>query len=55
MLHRSGTFWQIGYYDHAVRSDEALEKLGRYIVANPLRANLVDSVGDYAFWDAIWV
>jgi putative transposase len=54
MLHRSGTFWQTGYYDHAVRSDEVLEKLGRYIVANPLRAKLVESVAEYAFWDAFW-
>jgi len=55
VLHRSGTFWQTGYYDHAVRSDEVLEKLGRYIVANPLRSKLVNSLARYALWDAVWV
>jgi REP element-mobilizing transposase RayT len=55
VLHRSGAFWQTGYYDHAVRSDEVLEKLGRYIVANPLRSKLVNSLAGYSLWDAIWV
>ena len=47
--------WQANYYDHAVRQDEDLHKMARYIVANPLRANLVKQVGDYSLWDAIWL
>ncbi|RKT45590.1 REP-associated tyrosine transposase [Thiocapsa rosea] len=47
--------WQRGFYDHAVRREETLRDIGRYIVANPLRRGLVQSVGDYALWDAVWV
>lgn len=47
--------WQAGYYDHAVRQDEDLRKMARYIVANPLRAGLVERIGDYSLWDAIWL
>jgi putative transposase len=48
-------FWQKGFFDHAVRRDEDLRAVGRYIVANPLRRGLVDKVGDYPLWDAVWV
>lgn len=47
--------WQASYFDHAVRRDENLRKIARYIVANPLRANLVDRIGDYPLWDAVWL
>src|SRR4029077_6914462 len=36
-----GTLWQRGYHDHAVRGEEDLRAIARYIVANPLRAGLV--------------
>ena len=49
------TVWQRGYYDHALRSDESVEAVARYIVANPIRAGLVTSVRDYSFWDAVWL
>jgi putative transposase len=48
-------FWQKGFFDHAVRREEDLCAIGRYIVANPLRRRLADKVGDYALWDAVWV
>lgn len=47
--------WQRGYHDRAVRSEQDLPALARYIVANPLRAGLVDRIGDYPLWDAIWL
>ncbi|MDZ4140909.1 MAG: transposase [Methylotenera sp.] len=47
--------WQTGYYDHALRKDEAIQNIARYIVANPIRAGLVGKVGDYPHWDAVWV
>jgi len=47
--------WQKGFYDHAVRKDEELKSLARYIVANPLRAGLVESVGLYPHWDSVWL
>jgi REP element-mobilizing transposase RayT len=55
VLHREGRIWQKGFHDRAVRQEDDLQKLARYIVANPLRAGLVDCVGDYPLWDAIWV
>lgn len=47
--------WQSNYYDHAVRQEEDLQKMARYIVANPLRAGLVSQIGDYSLWDAVWL
>ncbi|MED5239393.1 MAG: transposase [Pseudomonadota bacterium] len=47
--------WQSGFHDHAVRDEESLVEIARYIVANPLRARLVLNVGDYPHWDCIWV
>jgi putative transposase len=47
--------WQRGFYDHAIRTKENLLALSRYIVANPLRAGLVDHVGNYAFWDSVYL
>ena len=47
--------WQDGFHDHAIRSDESLINVARYIVANPLRAGIVDKVADYPHWDSIWL
>lgn len=47
--------WASASQDRAVRSDENLRNVARYIVANPLRAGLVKSVSDYPFWDAVWL
>ncbi len=48
-------FWQRGYHDRAVRADEDVLKMARYIIGNPLRAGLVERVGDYPLWDAAWL
>ena len=47
--------WQAGYYDHAIRKDEDIANIARYIIANPIRAGLVKRVGDYPHWDAVWL
>lgn len=47
--------WQRGFHDHALRHDEDLVGVARYVVANPVRAGLVRRVGDYAHWDAVWL
>ncbi|MGF0236793.1 REP-associated tyrosine transposase [Rhodococcus sp. IEGM1300] len=52
---RSISLWQKGFHDRALRREEDLVKLARYVVANPLRAGLVQKLGDYPLWDAIWV
>ena len=51
----TGGLWQKGFYEQAIRRDESLRQVARYIVANPLRAGLVKKLGDYALWDAIWL
>ena len=47
--------WQAGYHDHALRREEDLLAVARYLVANPLRAGLVSRIGDYPHWDATWL
>ena len=47
--------WQRGFYDRAIRKEDDLVAIARYIVANPLRAGLVQSIKDYPHWDAIWL
>jgi len=52
---RQGPVWQHGYHDRAIRKDEDLLAVARYIVRNPIRAGLVSKAGDYPLWDAIWL
>ncbi len=54
-LGQSGRLWQKGFHDHALRKDEDLQAVARYVVANPLRAGLVTSVRHYPHWDARWL
>lgn len=54
-LRSHGQIWQKGFHDHALRKDEDLQTVARYIVANPLRAGVVEKIGDYPLWDAIWL
>ncbi|MDY7533649.1 transposase [Pseudomonas sp. Bout1] len=54
-LGRSGRFWQKGFHDRAIRREEDLQAVARYIITNPIRAGLVRRVHDYPLWDAIWV
>ena len=51
----SAPIWQKGYFDRALRREDDLKTVARYIVANPLRAGLVEHIGDYPLWDAIWI
>ena len=55
IIGRSGPVWQKRYYDHALRDEENLAAVARYIVANPLRAGLARNVADYPLWDAVWI
>lgn len=52
---RSGPVWQDGYHDHAIRAEENLREVARYVIANPVRAGLVAGIGDYPLWDAVWL
>ena len=50
-----GKVWQRGFHDRAIRREEDLPAVARYVVANPVRAGLVQRVGAYSHWDAVWV
>jgi REP element-mobilizing transposase RayT len=52
---RTGRFWTPAYYDHAIRREENLIKVARYIVANPIRKGLVKKAGHYPYWNAKWL
>jgi len=50
-----GVVWQRGFHDRAIRREEDLIHVARYIVSNPLRAGIVDSIRNYPLWDAKWL
>lgn len=52
---RNGSIWQRGFHDRALRTEDALLPTARYIITNPLRAGLVQKIGDYPLWDAVWL
>jgi putative transposase len=54
-LCRRGKLWQQSYFDRAIRDSEDIREVARYIVANPLRAGIVENIGEYPHWDAIWL
>ena len=55
VMQRRGAIWVRGFHDHALRCEEDMRTVARYIVANPIRAGLAMRCGDYPFWDAIWL
>jgi len=55
LLQRRGPLWQPGFHDHALRHEEDLLATARYVVGNPIRAGLVQSIGEYPHWDAVWL
>lgn len=55
LLDRSGKLWQTGFHDHALRHEEDRLHIARYIVANPLRAGLVERLADWPHWDSVWL
>lgn len=52
---RTGPIWQRGFHDRAIRREQDIRSVARYVVANPLRAGLVDDLGCYPHWDAVWL
>ena len=47
--------WQKGFHDHALRKEEDVVGIARYIVRNPVRAGIVTRAGLYPHWDSIWL
>lgn len=54
-LCRDGPVWARAFHDHALRADEDLRRSARYVIANPVRARLVERIGEYPLWNAVWV
>ena len=54
-LNHKGKLWQPSFYDHALRSEENRTNIARYIVANPLRKQLVQNLRDYPFWNSVYL
>ncbi|HEY9132571.1 MAG TPA: transposase [Dyella sp.] len=50
-LGKHGPLWSKGFHDRALRRDESMLAAARYIIANSVRARLVDSIEDYPYWD----
>ena len=48
-LGRTGAIWQDGYYDHALRDEDAYLRHVNYIAENPVRAGLVVEVTEWPF------
>lgn len=50
-----GRIWAAAWEERALEGDEDPTAAARRLVAHPLRAGLVQKLGDYAFWDAVWL
>ena len=49
-----GRVWQPGFHDHAIRDERAVHAAADYLLANPLRAGLVDQIEDWPWRFAMW-
>ena len=45
-----GRLWQPGYYERMLRGEDATADVVKYIIQNPVRAQIVKSPGDYPHW-----
>ena len=58
-LHASGALagplWDRSFHDRALRREENVRCVARYIVSNPLRAGLARTVLDYPYWNTVWL
>lgn len=50
-----GQVWASAFHDRALRRDEDIRAVARYMILNPVRAGLVARIGDHPYWNAIWI
>jgi putative transposase len=50
-----GPIWQSAYHNKTLGRDEDIRSVARYIIAHPLRAELVERIGEYSHWNATWL
>ena len=46
---KDGSFWQAGFYDEAIRSEEQLYRQLEYLHENPVKAGLVAAPNEYVY------
>ncbi len=51
---RRGRVWMHGFHDRALRAEEEIENVARYLICNPIRAGLVESPHQYPYWNCVW-
>ena len=51
----NGWLWGRGFSDRLLPAGEDPMQAARYLVSNPLRAGLVERLGDYPYWNAAWL
>lgn len=51
---RRGPVWMPGFHDRAVRGEDDLQPVARYVLENPVRAGLVVNAADYAYSGMCW-
>jgi len=49
ILRRTGTFWEEGYYDHAIRDRKDFDVILEYVHQNPVKAGLVQDPEEWLF------
>lgn len=50
----SGPVWMAGFHDRAVRKEDDLAEMVRYVLGNPVRAGLSTSMDAYPHHDCLW-
>ena len=46
--------WQPGYFERILREEEQTDRCAEYILSNPIRANLAQSIEEYPFSGGTW-
>ena len=46
--------WSAGYHDRALRAEDDIAQAALYLLQNPVRAGLVQRVGDYPYLSCVW-
>lgn len=52
---RQYPLWQKSFHDAGLRREDDVKAAARYLVGNPVRAGLCDSVMGYPYWNAVWL
>lgn len=55
MLFRAGPLWEPAFHGRVLAPVDDVRVVARHIIGGPLRAGLVERIGDYPFWDCVWL